>query len=43
MKETASAILEEIDKKQMESGDLSIRWLEEDLDRSINDLIERSK
>ena len=31
------------DKQQIKGGDLSIRWLEEDLDRSINDLIERSK
>ena len=31
------------DKQQIKSEDLSIRWLEEDLDRSINDLIERSK
>ena len=31
------------DKQQIKGEDLSNRWLEEDLDRSINDLIERSK
>ncbi len=31
------------DKQQIEGKDLPTRWLEEDLENSINDLIERSK